>query len=151
VVNETQIGGSAYSLGQKTMANSAPIVIASDQGKIPVSMAIPVSSDIINATSSSTGTLVVIPAGRTFYGSLNVSAAISVAGQSQPTIFSAGAGVVPTGFIHQVIAQALATSTGNVSNTLNNVYIFGGSAGATITFTQGALGASSGEISGILL
>lgn len=36
VVNETQIGGSAYSLGQKTMANSAPVVIASDQTAIPV-------------------------------------------------------------------------------------------------------------------
>jgi len=36
VVNETQIGGSAYSLGQKTMANSAPVVIASDQSAIPV-------------------------------------------------------------------------------------------------------------------
>lgn len=30
-VNETQVGGASYTLGQKTMANSAPVTIASDQ------------------------------------------------------------------------------------------------------------------------
>lgn len=37
--NLTQISGSAYTLGQKTMVNSAPVVIASDQATISVSMA----------------------------------------------------------------------------------------------------------------
>jgi hypothetical protein len=35
--NLTQVGGSAISLGQKTMANSLPVVISSDQSAIPVS------------------------------------------------------------------------------------------------------------------
>lgn len=35
-VNQTQVGGSAITLGQKTMANSYPVVIASDQTSIPV-------------------------------------------------------------------------------------------------------------------
>lgn len=37
VTNLTQVGGSAISLGQKTMANSFPITIASDQTALPVS------------------------------------------------------------------------------------------------------------------
>lgn len=37
VNNITQIGGSAISLGQKVMASSIPVVIASDQSAIPVS------------------------------------------------------------------------------------------------------------------
>lgn len=35
--NLTQVGGSAITLGQKTMANSVPVVLASDQTAIPVS------------------------------------------------------------------------------------------------------------------
>ena len=38
--NLTQVGGSAVSLGQKTMANSIPVVIASDQSAITVSAGI---------------------------------------------------------------------------------------------------------------
>lgn len=38
--NVAEWGGSATSLGQKTMANSVPVVIASDQSAIPVSFAI---------------------------------------------------------------------------------------------------------------
>lgn len=37
-INLTQIGGSTYSLGQNTMANSAPVVIASDQSAVPVTV-----------------------------------------------------------------------------------------------------------------
>jgi hypothetical protein len=35
--NITQIGGSSLTLGQKTMANSVPVVIASDQGAVSIS------------------------------------------------------------------------------------------------------------------
>ncbi len=35
-VNITEVGGAAISLGQKTSANSFPVVIASDQSAIPV-------------------------------------------------------------------------------------------------------------------
>lgn len=39
VENITQVGGSSISLGQKTSANSFPVVIASDQSTIPVYVA----------------------------------------------------------------------------------------------------------------
>jgi len=35
--NITQVGGSSITLGQKTMANSFPVVIASDQSAVPIS------------------------------------------------------------------------------------------------------------------
>lgn len=38
-VNVNQIGGSSYALGQTTMANSAPVVIASDQSNLPTNLA----------------------------------------------------------------------------------------------------------------
>lgn len=36
-VNTAEVGGAAYALGQTTMANSAPVVIASNQSSIPIS------------------------------------------------------------------------------------------------------------------
>lgn len=36
VTNMTQVGGSSLTLGQKTSANSVPVVIASDQSSVPV-------------------------------------------------------------------------------------------------------------------
>lgn len=157
VVNETQIGGAAYTLGQNTMANSAPVVLASNQSAIPVtgtvtsSQPIPATTDIVGASRTTTGTLVVIPAGRTFFGSMSLSCSISVAGNNQPTISAAGAGVVPTGTLHQIVASGLALTVVANSNTISDVYIFGGAAGATVTFTTGASGISTGQIAGRLL
>ncbi len=113
--------------------------------------AIPVSTDLVGASRSTTGTLVTIPANRTFVGSLSISCSISVAGNSQPTISTSGAGVLPLGTLHQVICVGLALVTVANSNTIDNVFIFGGSAGATVTFTAGASGVSTGQIAGRLL
>lgn len=52
--NLTQVAGSAISLGQKTMANSLPVVLASDQSAISVSSAIAAQTGAVcdYATSS---------------------------------------------------------------------------------------------------
>ena len=52
--NLTQVGGSAISLGQKTMANSIPVVIASDQSGIPITV---VDSDAYAQGSTTSGQL----------------------------------------------------------------------------------------------
>ncbi len=156
VVNETQIGSAAYTLGQKTMANSAPVVIASDQSAVPVSgtlsstPSIPATADIVGASRTTTGTLYTVPAGRTFYGQVSLSCSVSVLGSSQPTI-SVAAGGTPTGTIHQIICSGLALTTVANSNTIGNVYINGGAGGVAVTFTQGATGVSTGQICGRLL
>lgn len=63
--NIKQINGATISLGQKTMVNSYPIVIASDQGAIPVSGTVAISGTVavtesgtwnVNANASQTGT-----------------------------------------------------------------------------------------------
>lgn len=78
-VNETQIGGSSYTLGQKTMANSAPVVIASDQSAIPVTF----SSSTVEKTdyktvaalaSNATDTHNYTPAGTDLFDGFEASA-----------------------------------------------------------------------------
>lgn len=49
VNNITQIGGSALSLGQKTMANSVPVVISSDQSAISAKAATPTAGTVTQA------------------------------------------------------------------------------------------------------
>lgn len=56
--NETQIGGSAYTLGQKTMALSAPVVIASDQSAISTTDT-PAADQIVTGTITAAGQTVV--------------------------------------------------------------------------------------------
>lgn len=132
---------------------AAPVTV--NQGTSPWivtnSVAVPASTDLVGASRTTTGTLVTIPANRVFMGSLSLSASVSLAGNSQPNISAAGTGVAPTGTLHQIIAVGLALTTVATSNTIGNVYIFGGSAGATVTFTQGATGVSTGQIAGRLL
>lgn len=171
-VNQTQVSGSSITLAQKTSANSYPVVLASDQSSIPVTQgtspwvisgtaivggtvtsnpSIPVSTDLVGASRSTTGTLVTIPIGRTFVGSVSLSCSISVLGNSQPSISVSGAGALPAGTLHQIIAVGLALTTVANSNSMGGVYIYGGTAGATVTFTQGASGTSTGQICGRLL
>jgi hypothetical protein len=51
-INLTEIGGSAYSEGQKTMANSAPVVIASDQSPVAENI-----TEILGAAPSASNSL----------------------------------------------------------------------------------------------
>lgn len=113
----------------------------------------PSASDIIGASRTTTGTLVTIPANRVFYGQVSLSGSISVAGNCQPTISvsAVGSGVSPIGTIHQIGVTGLALVAVANANTMGNVYIHGGTAGATVTFTAGSSGNSSGQITGRLL
>lgn len=136
-----------------TVSVTQPVSVT--QGTTPwvtsSSPTIPIPADLVGASRTTTGTLVTIPTGRTFMGSLSLSCSITVAGNSQPNIASSGAGVLPLGTLHQIVAAGLALSTATNSNTIDNLYIYGGSAGATVTFTQGASGTSTGQIAGRLL
>lgn len=76
VVNETQVGGSSITLGQKTSANSYPVVIASDQSAIPVTISSTIAGTNINkynttvnlAANASANHDYAITAAKTFYG-----------------------------------------------------------------------------------
>lgn len=114
-------------------------------------VAVPASTDLVGASRTTTGTLVTVPANRVFFGSLSLSASISLAGNDQPSISVSGTGALPAGILHQIVVTGLALTALASSNTIGNVYIFGGSAGATVTFTAGATGVSTGQIAGRLL
>jgi hypothetical protein len=108
-------------------------------------------STILGGARTTTGTLITVPAGRVFMGSCEVSCSIAVAGNSQPTISVSGSGVSPSGELLRVEANGIALSTVTNSSQLGLVYIHGGDGGATVTFTAGASGLSSGSITGRLL
>lgn len=112
---------------------------------------VPATADIVGSSRTTTGTLVTIPAGRTFYGAVSLSNSVTVAGNNQPTISISGTGALPSGTIHQIVSVGLALTAITNSNTITNVYIYGGTGGATVTFTQGASGTSTGQIVGRLL
>lgn len=105
----------------------------------------PVSGDVVRGSATATGTLYTVPAGRVFRGSLALSACVAVAGVSQPSISTSD------GVLHQITINGLALSSVANSNTITDVYIHGGAGGKAVTFTQGAAGTSTGQISGRLL
>lgn len=114
----------------------------------------PASSDLRAGSANATGTLITIPAGRTFFGSISLAASVSVLGNGNPSVSSANTGGgtgATTGTLHQIVVAGLALSAAANGNTIDNVYIYGGTNGATVTFTQGASGQSCGQISGRLL
>lgn len=103
------------------------------------------AADIVSGSRTSTGTLYTVPAGRVFSGSVALSACVAVAGSSQPTISTTD------GEIHRVVLNGLALSSISIANSINDVYVNGGVSGKAVTFTQGASGTSTGQISGRLL
>lgn len=114
-------------------------------GTVSTMPSIPASTDIVRGSASATGTLYTVPAGRTFCGSVSLSACVAVAGTSQPSV-STSAGV-----IHQITINGLALVSVASANTISDVYIFGGASGTAVNFTAGAAGTSTGQIAGRLL
>lgn len=110
----------------------------------------PSSADIRAGALSANGTLLTVPAGRIWRGSISLSASITVAGNASCSVSVSGAGAIPTGVVHQVACQGLALTALSNSNTISDVYIYGGSAGATVSFAAGA-GSTFGQATGILL
>lgn len=113
----------------------------------------PDPSDLLRGAVSATGTLITVPAGRIWYGNLTLSCSVAVAGTSNPKISSANAGAgsdATTGDLLQITSSGLlAAASGNSNSAF--AYIYGGTAGATVTFTAGAAGVSFGQANGILL
>lgn len=138
-----------------TSVSNFPASQSVTQGTTPwvtsTSATIPAAADLVGASRTTTGTLYTVPAGRTFLGTVSLSCSISVAGNCQPSISVSGTGALPSGTLHQIICVGLALVAVANSNTQNTVYIYGGTGGATVTFTAGASGTSTGQITGHLL
>lgn len=122
-VNLTKVGGTATSLGQKTSANSLPVVIASDQSSVPVTATISGTPNV-NVTNGAGASAVNIQDGGnsiTVDGSVTVTQAT---GTNLHTVLDSGTltsitNALPSGtnVIGHVIADTGSTTavTGNVT------------------------------------
>jgi hypothetical protein len=114
-------------------------------GSVSVTAPIPAPGDVVSASRDTTGVMYTVPAGRMFKGSASLAACVAVAGVSQPSISTT------SGTIHKITINGLALTSVASANTINDVYIWGGASGTAVTFTAGAAGTSTGQISGVLL
>lgn len=98
--NLAQYGGTATTLGQKAMASSIPVTIASDQSVIPLAANILDGRQAFTATTGAT-TLITVPAGRVWVGVIGancaaqVAAASATAGEATAIFTTTGVGVTP--------------------------------------------------------
>lgn len=110
----------------------------------------PNSSEIICGSRTTTGTLITIPAGKWYTGTLTVTASSAVAGTSAPTVATAGTDVAPSaGTVvgrHSVTGLLASAAAGS---TTSDVLILAPSGNdVTLEFTAGASGTSSATING---
>lgn len=110
----------------------------------------PSASEIIANTVSATGTLVTIPAGKWFVGSITISAAVAAAGTSSPVVTVNGVNAAPATGTVIARVDAIGLATGVASNSAQASVLVKAPTGNAITldFTAGALGTSSVSISG---
>ena len=97
-VNLTEVGGAAISEGQKTMANSLPVVIASDQSAIPISAsALPLPTGAATAANQTNGSqeTQIVQGGNTAI--VSAAGALKVDGSAVTQPISAAALPLPTG------------------------------------------------------
>lgn len=116
--------------------------------------AMPSTGDIRCSSRTTTGTVITIPAGRTYCADIFIAASISVAGTATPrvTITAGGTGVEPAAatILHQLSMTGLALSTVAQSGMIE-IVCRAGDADATLDFNVGGASSASVTINGFLL
>lgn len=120
-------------------------------------LAAPTPSDIIgvSATATTTG-IVTVPGGRWLTANIQLSASVSVLGNSNPTVSyvvpggTTGAAPANGTVLARVNVTGLALTTVNETDT-TEILVYGGDNGCTLNFTAGAAGTSSVTINGFLI
>lgn len=107
-------------------------------------------SEVITNSATASGTIVTVPAGKWFTGDWTLSGSVSVAGNCNPTLSISGTTTDQDGVFGRVNITGLALTT--VAESLSGSVIVKApdSQDATIEFTAGANGISSGTINGFL-
>jgi len=112
----------------------------------------PAASEIVCNSRTTTGTLITIPAGKWYTGTLTVTAAVAVAGTSAPTVTTSGTNASPAaGTIvgrHSVTGLLAAAAAG--SSTTDVIILAPDENDVTLEFTAGAAGSSSATINGYI-
>lgn len=112
----------------------------------------PNSSEILCSTRTTTGTMVTIPAGKWFTGDLTISATVSVAGASNPTVAVNGTNAAPAAgtVVGRINLAGLALSTISDTGTFGIIALAPAGNDITIDFTAGANGTSSATLNGYI-
>lgn len=112
----------------------------------------PSATEILCATRTTTGTMVTIPAGKWFTGDLTISASVSVAGTSTPTVTTSGTNAAPASgtVIGRINLTGLALTTVSDAASFGVIALAPAENDITIEFTAGANGTSSATLSGFI-
>lgn len=115
--------------------------------------AAPPLTSILCNTVAATGTVITVPAGRWYTGTISLSASVAVAGASNPvvTVNGAGAGPASGSVVARLNVAGLALTTVTSSNTVDVLVGAPNANAVTLDFTAGANGVSSATINGFLL
>jgi len=110
------------------------------------------AGDHLANTRSTTGTIITVPAGRYYSGTISMSATVAVAGASNPVVVVNGTDAAPAAgtVLCRLNLAGLALST--ISDTISTefqVYASGGN-DITLDFTAGANGTSSASVNGFV-
>lgn len=113
----------------------------------------PSPSDILCNTVTTTGTVITVPAGRWYTATMTLSASVSAAGTSTPTITVNGTNAAPASgtVVHRINLTGLALTTVSDSATIDIVVAAPLDNAITLDFTAGATGTSSCTINGFLI
>jgi len=110
------------------------------------------ASQIVNGSRSTTGTILTIPAGMQWSGSVMLTASVAIAGTSAPQVTTAGTNVTPAAgsIVHRLSVTGLALSTVGDSATIEVVVRAPEENAVTLEFTAGASGSSTATANGYL-
>lgn len=110
------------------------------------------ANQIINGSRSTTGTILTVPAGQQWSGSVLLTASVAVAGTSAPQVTTAGTNVTPASgsIVHRLSVSGLALTTVGDSATLEVVVRAPEENSVTLEFTAGASGTSTVTANGFL-
>ena len=111
----------------------------------------PRGTDIVAGSRTTSGVLFVVPANRVWKGALNLNAAISETGSGGGAISVSGLGAMPQGAVLQLAVAALATTSASNSISMPEVFIYGGAAGATVTYAAPNSGQGAGQGVGVIM
>lgn len=112
----------------------------------------PSSTEIMCGTRTTTGTVITVPAGSWYTGSVMLSASVSVAGNSSPTVTVNGTNAAPAAgtVVARINLVGLALSTVADSCYIDILVKAPDENSVTIDFTAGASGTSSVSINGFI-
>lgn len=112
----------------------------------------PNSTEMLNGSRTTTGTLLTIPAGKWFSGNLQMTASVAAVGTSAPTVTTSGTNVAPASgsVLARLNVSGLLASAAAGSIDTEILVLAPPENSVTLEFTAGAAGASTATVNGFV-